>query len=190
MLGSFILLYLILTLYGASVLYSEVRRKGCDPSDASVLTENDACESTGADVFGALLGVAFAAQGASQFGNFGAAFVEARTAAYEALKAINRKHGAPEEAIYRQDGEDVGSTTHSRRSADTEKENIKAILPKYEIDTSSNTGLKPETIKGAISFKNVQFTYPTRPFEPVLNDLTVDITPGQTVAFVGPRYVT
>jgi ATP-binding cassette, subfamily B (MDR/TAP), member 1 len=70
MLGSFLFLYLILTLYGASVLYNEVRKNGCDPSDAGILTQNVSCNSTGPDVFGAMLGVAFAAQGASQFGNF------------------------------------------------------------------------------------------------------------------------
>jgi ATP-binding cassette, subfamily B (MDR/TAP), member 1 len=189
MLGSFLFLYQILTLYGASVLYNEVRKKGCDPSDAGILTGNEPCSNTGTDVFGAMLGVAFAAQGASQFGNFGAAFVEARTAAYEALKAINRKPGAPEEIIYRKDDEDIGSSSHSRRSGDAEKDKIIAIIPKYEIDSSSTAGLKPKKIEGAISFKNVQFAYPTRPFEPVLNGLTVDIEPGQTVAFVGPRYV-
>jgi ABC-type multidrug transport system fused ATPase/permease subunit len=116
-----------------------------------------------------------------------ATFTEARTAVYEALKAINRTAGAPEEIVYRKDEEDIGSTTHSKKSRDTDKDKIRAIIPKYEIDSSSATGLKPKKIDGAISFKNVQFSYPTRPFEPVLNNLTVDIEPGQTVAFVGPR---
>jgi ATP-binding cassette, subfamily B (MDR/TAP), member 1 len=186
MLGSFLLLYLILTLYGSYVLYREVRQEGCDPSDSSLTTGNEACDNTGPDVFGAMMGVAFAAQGASQFGNFSSAFVESRIAAYEALKAINRKPGAPEETIYRKDHEDVRSSMHSIRTSDTE-DSIIAIIPKYEIDSSSTEGLKPQHIDGAISFKNVQFAYPTRPFEPVLIGLTVDIEPGQTVAFVGPR---
>ena len=187
MLGSFLFLYLILTLYGSSLLYREVRDEGCDPSDA--VPDSVTCTNTGPDVFGAMLGVAFAAQGASQFGNFGAAFAEARIAAYEALRAINRRPGAPEETIYRTEEDDIGSTTHSRKSGDREKDKIKAILPKYEIDSSSDAGLKPKKIEGAISFKNVTFSYPTRPHEPVLNNLTVDIAPGQTVAFVGPRCV-
>ena len=187
MLASFLFLYFILTLYGTSILYNEVRGDGCDPSDS--VSSNTACDNTGANVFGAMLGIAFAAQGASQFGNFSEAFVEARIAAYEALKAINRKQGAPEEIIYRADDDDIGSTSHSRRSIQQENDRIKAILPKYEIDTSSDAGLKPKTIEGAISFKNVSFAYPTRHRETVLTNLSVDIEPGQTVAFVGPRYV-
>jgi ABC-type multidrug transport system fused ATPase/permease subunit len=63
---------------------------------------------------------------------------------------------------------------------------IKAILPKYEIDVSSTLGLRPTEINGAISMNNVQFSYPTRPSVKILNGLTVDIKPGETVAFVGP----
>jgi ABC-type multidrug transport system fused ATPase/permease subunit len=63
---------------------------------------------------------------------------------------------------------------------------IKAILPKYEIDVSSTLGLKPTEINGAIAMNNVHFSYPTRPNLKILNGLTVDIKPGETVAFVGP----
>ena len=143
-------------------------------------------------------GVAFAAQGVSQFGNFSEAFTLARIAAYDALKAINRKPGSPKEIIYRSaDDTDMGNTTHSRKSIDTsnvpstkEKANvIKAILPKYEIDSTSDAGLKPNVIYGHITFKEVVFSYPTRPNETVLKGLSTDIMPGKTVAFVGPRYV-
>jgi len=151
-----------------------------------------------------MLGIAFAAQGVSQFGNFGEAFTQARVAAYDALQAINRKPGAPEEKIYAKPGEDddLGTTTHSKKSGDGGKAGdvesnvlvegdkvVKAILPKYEIDSTSDEGLKPEAIKGRLTFKEVRFTYPTRPHEPILNGLSADIEPGQTVAFVGPRYV-
>lgn len=63
---------------------------------------------------------------------------------------------------------------------------IKAILPKYEIDVSSSEGMKPTEINGALSMNNVHFSYPTRPHVKILNGLTVDIKPGETVAFVGP----
>jgi ATP-binding cassette subfamily B (MDR/TAP) protein 1 len=193
MLGSFLLLYAILTLYGSSLLYKDVEETGCDPSDG--VEGNETCESSGPAVFGAMLGVAFAGQGISQFGNFSEAFTQARIAAYEALHAINRKPGAPEEIIYRTaEDDDLNTTTHSKKSKDDvevaegEKQ-IKAILPKYEIDASSDAGQRPQHIQGAISFKNVRFAYPARPNETVLNDLSVDIKRGQTVAFVGPRYV-
>lgn len=188
MLGSFLLLYFFLTLYGTSLLYRDVDKTGCDPSNA--VPGNEGCKSSGSDVFGAMLGVAFAAQGASQFGNFSEAFVAARVAAYEALKAINRKVGAPEEVIYRTEDDELGSTKHSRKSTEEEivvnEDSIRAFLPKYEIDSSSTSGAKPKSVHGAISFKNVHFAYPTRPFESVLSGLTVDIEPGQVVAFVGP----
>jgi ATP-binding cassette subfamily B (MDR/TAP) protein 1 len=65
---------------------------------------------------------------------------------------------------------------------------VRAILPKYEIDSTSETGTKPNDIKGNISFKDVTFAYPTRPHEVVLNKMSTEIEAGQTVAFVGPRY--
>ena len=54
MLGSFLLLYCILALYGTALLYIDVRRNGCDPSGIS--TDVDTCTSDGAGVFGAMLG--------------------------------------------------------------------------------------------------------------------------------------
>ena len=54
MLGSFLLLYCILALFGTALLYRDVRESGCDPS--GVATDNDLCTSNGADVFGAMLG--------------------------------------------------------------------------------------------------------------------------------------
>jgi ABC-type multidrug transport system fused ATPase/permease subunit len=140
-------------------------------------------------------GVAFAAQGISQFGNFSEAFTLARVAVYDALKAINRKPGAPEEIVYRNpDDDDLGTTTRSKKKTDTrngmEREEtervIKAIIPKYEIDSTSDAGLKPKGIQGRITFNKVVFSYPTRPGETVLKGLTTEVEPGQTVALVGP----
>jgi ATP-binding cassette subfamily B protein len=39
---------------------------------------------------------------------------------------------------------------------------------------------------GAISFEGVRFNYPSRPDTAALTDFTLDIKPGETVAFVGP----
>ncbi|KAI7903328.1 P-loop containing nucleoside triphosphate hydrolase protein [Cokeromyces recurvatus] len=55
-----------------------------------------------------------------------------------------------------------------------------------EIDPDSDKGLIPDSIKGAIEFKNVMFKYPTRPDLTILKDLSLKIEPGMTVAFVGP----
>ena len=55
------------------------------------------------------------------------------------------------------------------------------------IDTTSDRGvtLNRSQVRGAISFKNVTFAYPSRPHQPVLSKFSVDIKPGETVAFVG-----
>ncbi|KAI9012502.1 putative ABC transporter protein [Phycomyces nitens] len=55
-----------------------------------------------------------------------------------------------------------------------------------DIDPDSIEGTKPAHIVGDIEFKNVQFTYPTRPDVPILKCLDLKIRAGQTVAFVGP----
>ncbi|KAI1713344.1 ABC transporter transmembrane region domain-containing protein [Ditylenchus destructor] len=45
---------------------------------------------------------------------------------------------------------------------------------------------KPEVVTGRIEFRNVKFTYPTRPDKPVLQDVSFTVEPGQVVALVGP----
>ncbi|KAL0079725.1 P-loop containing nucleoside triphosphate hydrolase protein [Phycomyces blakesleeanus] len=55
-----------------------------------------------------------------------------------------------------------------------------------EIDPDSSLGSQPANITGDIEFRNVKFTYPTRPDVPILKNLNIKIHAGQTVAFVGP----
>jgi ATP-binding cassette subfamily B protein len=44
----------------------------------------------------------------------------------------------------------------------------------------------PPSIRGSIRFDDVRFHYPSRPETPAIEGLTLDIRPGETVAFVGP----
>lgn len=44
----------------------------------------------------------------------------------------------------------------------------------------------PKSVKGHLKFQDVSFSYPTRPNTPALSGVTLDIQPGETVAFVGP----
>ncbi|KAI7472082.1 multidrug resistance protein [Hortaea werneckii] len=56
---------------------------------------------------------------------------------------------------------------------------------KPEIDSWSPEGEHLEHIEGAIEFRDVHFRYPTRPAQPVLRGLNLDVKPGQYVALVG-----
>ncbi|CAG8615099.1 18837_t:CDS:2, partial [Gigaspora rosea] len=64
-----------------------------------------------------------------------------------------------------------------------------ALVQKYLklllIDTTSDTGDKPENVMGQIQLKNVNFVYPTRPGVKTLDNISLDIEPGSTVALVG-----
>ncbi|MDK3073641.1 ABC transporter transmembrane domain-containing protein [Sedimentitalea sp. JM2-8] len=44
----------------------------------------------------------------------------------------------------------------------------------------------PEPVRGRIEFLDVSFRYPARPDTVALDDVALDIAPGETVAFVGP----
>lgn len=53
------------------------------------------------------------------------------------------------------------------------------------IDAESEEGIKASRLEGNIEFRNIDFHYPTRPDVPILKGLTLKVSPGQTVAFVG-----
>uniref|UniRef100_M1BMC7 Multidrug resistance protein 1, 2 n=3 Tax=Solanum tuberosum TaxID=4113 RepID=M1BMC7_SOLTU len=54
-----------------------------------------------------------------------------------------------------------------------------------EIDGEDTRGLVLEDIRGEVEFRNVMFTYPSRPDTVVLKDLNLKIEAGKTVALVG-----
>lgn len=170
------------------MIWRDVETTGCDPSGAA--PNNEACPNSGPDVFGAMLGIAFAAQGMSQIGNFLTIFSSARVACYAALQAINRKVGSPEEEIFEKEPKEDESETE-RTDSDVESgpqdKKLRAILPAYEIDSSSTRGLAPRRVRGKISFCDVTFHYPTRPSENILSGFNLEIEAGKTVALVGAR---
>ncbi|KAH0783954.1 hypothetical protein KY290_003552 [Solanum tuberosum] len=53
-----------------------------------------------------------------------------------------------------------------------------------EIDGEDTRGLVLEDIRGEVEFRNVMFTYPSRPDTVVLKDLNLKIEAGKTVALV------
>ena len=54
------------------------------------------------------------------------------------------------------------------------------------IDISSDEGVIPNHIEGKVEFKNVTFTYPTRPDTVVMDNFSVEANVGKTLALVGP----
>ncbi|KAL0479356.1 ATP-binding cassette, subfamily B (MDR/TAP), member [Acrasis kona] len=50
---------------------------------------------------------------------------------------------------------------------------------------SHSGGVNPDSLTGHIQFKNVKFTYPSRPNVVVLNNFCIDMMPGQSTALVG-----
>jgi ATP-binding cassette subfamily B protein len=55
------------------------------------------------------------------------------------------------------------------------------------ITSPSNPALAPMPAAGsAIKFEAINFHYPSRPLQPALQDFSLDVHPGQTVAIVGP----
>jgi len=141
------------------------------------------------------MGLLFASQGISQVGNFLEAIGDARVAVYQALIAINRTPGSAEKIMYTSETNTkkglLESSMWMERSeqlpGDLEKGftwQIRAILPKFTIDSLCASGLRPD-IKGAISFQDVHFAYPSRPNDPVLKKFSLEVEAGTTVALVG-----
>ncbi|XP_061530021.1 ATP-dependent translocase ABCB1-like isoform X1 [Phycodurus eques] len=56
---------------------------------------------------------------------------------------------------------------------------------KPPIDSSSESGFKPDSVNGNIEFKNIHFNYPSRPGVKVLNNMSLSVKSGQTIALVG-----
>nr|XP_010982971.1 ATP-binding cassette sub-family B member 5 [Camelus dromedarius] len=64
---------------------------------------------------------------------------------------------------------------------------FRIIDKKPTIDNFSTTGYKLGWIEGTVEFKNVSFSYPSRPSIKVLKGLNLKIKSGETVALVGPN---
>lgn len=61
----------------------------------------------------------------------------------------------------------------------------KIINKPRPIDSSSNEGHKPDKVIGHIEFKNIHFSYPSRPDIPILKGLSLQVPAGKTIALVG-----
>ncbi len=60
------------------------------------------------------------------------------------------------------------------------------LIAKPEIHAPEKPVALPDPPLGSLEFDNVTFRYPTRPEDKAVNDLSLAIAPGETVAVVGP----
>ncbi len=69
-------------------------------------------------------------------------------------------------------------------------ERVREILnTESEVDLENHPTITPQKVAGNIEFKNVHFTYPTRPDISILKGIDIKIAAGQKVALVGPSGV-
>lgn len=170
----------ILTLFGTYLVYTEIAATGCDPSGSV----GAPCVNTGPAIMGAFLAMFFSATSAARLGWAWESFDGARVVVAQVLEVQNRVAGAKEERFYHDEGSGHGYPLDGVEESAPRK--LKAILPRFDIDSATPGGLRPSKIAGQVSFKNVHFAYATRPGNPVLKGMDLQIEAGQSVGFCGP----
>jgi ATP-binding cassette subfamily B protein len=73
-----------------------------------------------------------------------------------------------------------------QRAAGASERLMDLLHAKSSIATPANPAHLPSPTKGAVTFRNVVFHYPTRPDSAALNGFSLSIQPGEAVALVGP----
>ncbi|MEM7717848.1 MAG: ABC transporter transmembrane domain-containing protein [Pseudomonadota bacterium] len=73
-----------------------------------------------------------------------------------------------------------------QRAAGATERLVELLEAKDSVEDPATPGALPESVQGAVEFKDVLFHYPTRPQDPALNTVSFSVAPGETVALVGP----
>ena len=72
-----------------------------------------------------------------------------------------------------------------QRAAGATERLVELLTAADSVDDPANPAKMPE-VQGRVQFEGVTFHYPARPTVPVLDNVTLDVTPGETLALVGP----
>jgi len=73
-----------------------------------------------------------------------------------------------------------------QRAAGAMERLLELLAAKPMITVPQNPVALPEPPLGSASFENIGFSYPSRPDTQAIKNFSIDIAPGETVAFVGP----
>ncbi|SHN48129.1 ABC transporter ATP-binding protein [Cryptosporangium aurantiacum] len=78
----------------------------------------------------------------------------------------------------------VASMANLLQSGVASAERVFALLDAHEQDPDPATPARPDRVRGRVGFEHVSFRY--APDKPLIEDLSLVVEPGQTVAIVGP----
>ena len=73
-----------------------------------------------------------------------------------------------------------------QRAAGASERLMELLHVEPSVPVPANPRSLPLPSKGAVSFRNVSFRYPSRPDAPALNGFSFDVNPGEAIALVGP----
>jgi ATP-binding cassette subfamily B protein len=73
-----------------------------------------------------------------------------------------------------------------QRAAGASERLTELLAIESEVRAPDNPVVLPPPARGAVTFDNVTFHYPTRPDQAALNNFSLNIAPGEAVALVGP----
>lgn len=76
--------------------------------------------------------------------------------------------------------------TELQRAAGATERLVELLNAADTIDDPAQAVPVPDPVRGALSFEHVTFHYSSRPETPALDDVSLSIAPGETVALVGP----
>ncbi len=72
------------------------------------------------------------------------------------------------------------------QTASASAQRIFEFLESEELPDEREKPARTDAVRGAVSFRHVQFSYPDAPDKPIIRDFSAEVRPGQKIAIVGP----